>query len=454
VQNYFLSSLATILKNNDFYFFYLKKQNLMCYEVLFIYELNFKSLLSMKKFFASAVLLSMNIGVMAQNDLIKSVIDGSFFNFPQIRESVCDMRMFFPTKGVKPAEYNRYDFKTKYDESIAKVMFETLNGELISFEESLDLAKADGIIVLHKGKIVFERYYGFLEPDGTHAVMSVSKTLTGTLGAVLVAEGILDENKKVSYYVEELSGSAFGSATIRELLDMTTALDYDENYNNPNSRIWEFSQAGTPYPKPEDYTGAKSYREFLQTVKQNGKHGQKFAYKTINTDALAWVITKVCDKPLADLISERFFKPMGAHIEGYYQLDATGTEFAGGGFNAALRDLAAFGEMIRNDGFFNGKQIIPQGLMRDIIENSNANKFDKDSYPLLKGWAYRNMWWVMKNSDQAFCARGVHGQVIYINPVAETVIVRLASHPEASNSVNDPFSLPAYQAVADYLKTK
>jgi CubicO group peptidase (beta-lactamase class C family) len=408
----------------------------------------------MKKFFASAVLLSMNIGVMAQNDLIKSVIDGSFFNFPQIRESVCDMRMFFPTKGVKPAEYNRYDFKTKYDESIAKVMFETLNGELISFEESLDLAKADGIIVLHKGKIVFERYYGFLEPDGTHAVMSVSKTLTGTLGAVLVAEGILDESKKVSYYVEELSGSAFGSATIRELLDMTTALDYDENYNNPNSRIWEFSQAGTPYPKPEDYTGAKSYREFLQTVKQNGKHGQKFAYKTINTDALAWVITKVCDKPLADLISERFFKPMGAHIEGYYQLDATGTEFAGGGFNAALRDLAAFGEMIRNDGFFNGKQIIPQGLMRDIIENSNANKFDKDSYPLLKGWAYRNMWWVMKNSDQAFCARGVHGQVIYINPVAETVIVRLASHPEASNSVNDPFSLPAYQAVADYLKTK
>jgi CubicO group peptidase (beta-lactamase class C family) len=426
----------------------------MYYEVLFIYELNFKSLLSMKKFVASAVLLSMNIGAMAQNDLIKSVIDGSFFDFPQIRESVCDMRMFFPTKGVKPAEYNRYEFKEKHDDAIANIMFETLNGELISFEESLDLAKADGIIVLHKGKIVFERYYGFLEPDGTHAVMSVSKTLTGTLGAVLVAEGVLDETKTASYYVPELSGSAFGNATIRELLDMTTALDYDEDYNNPNSRIWEFSQAGTPYPKPEDYKGAKSYREFLQTVKQKGVHGKKFAYRTINTDALAWVITRVCDKPLAVLISERFWKPMGAHVEAYYQLDATGTEFAGGGFDASLRDLAAFGEMIRNDGFFNGKQIIPQGLMRDIIENSNANKFDKKSYPLLKGWAYRNMWWVMKNSDQAFCARGVHGQVIYINPVAETVIVRLSSHPNASNSVNDPFSLPAYQAVADYLKTK
>jgi len=395
-----------------------------------------------------------NVNLIAQTDLIKSVIDGSFFNFPQIRESVCDMRMFFPTKGVKPAEYNRYEFKTKSDDAIANIMFETLNGELISFEESLELAKADGIIVLHKGKIVFERYYGFLELDGTHAVMSVSKTLTGTLGAVLVAEGVLDEGKTASYYVPELQGSAFGNATIRELLDMTTALDYDENYNNPSSRIWEFSQAGTPYPKPEDYKGAKSYREFLQSVKQKGVHGKKFAYKTINTDALAWVITRVCDKSLADLISERFFKPMGAHVEGYYQLDATGTEFAGGGFNGALRDLAAFGEMIRNDGFFNGKQILPKGLMNDLLEKSNANKFDKESYPILKGWAYRNMWWITKNSDNAFCARGVHGQVIYINPKAEMVLVRLASHPEASNSVNDPFSLPAYQAVADYLKTK
>jgi CubicO group peptidase (beta-lactamase class C family) len=408
----------------------------------------------MKKLCLISMVMFMNANLIAQTDLIKSVIDGSFFEFPQIRESVCDMRMFFPTKGVKPAEYNRYEFKIKSDDDIANIMLETLNGELISFEESLELAKADGIIVLHRGKIVFERYYGFLEPDGTHAVMSVSKTMTGTLGAVLVAEGVLDETKTASYYVPELQGSAFGNATIRELLDMTTALDYDEDYNNPSSRIWEFSQAGTPYPKPENYTGAKSYREFLQTVRQKGMHGKKFAYKTINTDALAWVITRVCDKPLADLISERFWKPMGAHVEGYYQLDATGTEFAGGGFNASLRDLAAFGEMIRNDGFFNGKQIIPKGLLNDMIVNSNADKFDKESYPLLKGWAYRNMWWVTKNNDKAFCARGVHGQTIYINPTAEMVIVRLASHPKASNNVNDPFSLPAYQAVADYLRNK
>lgn len=425
---------------------YLKPACLIC-----VINLN---LIIMKKLFVFVFSVSVNLGLTAQTDLIKSAIDGSFFEFPQIRESVCDMRMFFPTKGVKPAEYNRYEFKVKNDDKIEDVLLETLNGELITFGESLERAFTDGIIVLHKGKIVFERYYGFLNPEGTHAVMSVSKTLTGTLGAVLVSEGVLDENKEAAYYVPELKGSAFGNATIRELLDMTTALDYDEDYTNPNSRIWEFSLAGTPYPKPENYEGANGYREFLQTIEQKGVHGKKFAYRTVNTDALAWVISRACDKSVADLISERFWKPMGAHFEAYYQLDAMGVEFAGGGFNASLRDLAAFGEMIRNDGFFNGKQIVPKGLMNDIIENSKAEKFDKASYPLLKGWAYRNMWWVTKNNDRAFCARGVHGQTIFINPEAEMVIVRLASHSEASNSVNDPFSLPAYQAVADYLRSK
>lgn len=64
------------------------------------------------------------------------------------------------------------------------------------------------------------------------------------------------------------------------------------------------------------------------------------------------------------------------------------------------------------------------------------------------------MWWVTNNANRAFMARGVHGQAIYIDPAAQMVIVRLASHPKASNAVNDPYSLPAYQAIADYLIKK
>ena len=156
--------------------------------------------------------------------------------------------------------------------------------------------------------------------------------------------------------------------------------------------------------------------------------------------------------PMALGIGEgsEIWQPMGAHIDGYYQVDASGVPFAGGGFNGSLRDYAMFGEMVRCGGFFNGKQIIPESVIDDIIYHVETSKFDVKAYPNLKGWGYRNMWWVTNNDNQAFMARGVHGQAIYIDPTAEIVIVRLASHPEASNAVNDPYSLPAYQAIADY----
>jgi len=385
---------------------------------------------------------------------VVSAIDGSFFEFPALRYSVCNMRQFLPTKVVKSAEKNRYNFKTKIDPRIDTITFVPLfETKKMTWYDALNKIYTDGIIILHKGKIVYENYFGALEPDGVHAVMSVSKSFTGTLGAFLVANGVLDEQKTAGYYVPELKHSAFADATIRDLLDMKTALKYSENYSNPNAEVFIFSDAGTPC-HPADYEGPTHYYEYLQTVKKTGEHGQRFAYKTINVDVLGWVISRVTDKSIPDLISELIWQPLGTHFDGYYQVDSYGIAFAGGGFNANLRDLAMFGEMLRNKGYFNGKQIIPATVFYDIIENADNSTFDNDSYPNLKGWGYRNMWWVTNNKNKAFCARGVYGQTIYIDPTAEMVIVRLASNTVASNSANDPYSLPAYQAIANYLMKK
>ena len=145
---------------------------------------------------------------------------------------------------------------------------------------------------------------------------------------------------------------------------------------------------------------------------------------------------------------------MGTNFDGYYQIDGAGIAFAGGGFNANLRDLAMFGEMIRNNGYFNNKQILPKNLVEEIKKGGSKQAFAKADYKLLKGWSYKDMWWVTNNEHQAFMARGVHGQAIYVDPKAEMVIVRFASNPVASNSANDPYSLPAYDAVAKYLLNK
>jgi len=385
-----------------------------------------------------------------------SAIDGSFFRFPALRYSVCHMRQFMPTSEVNAALINHYNFKVRLDRNIDTITFTPWNGsEPMTWKESLSKNYTDGILILHNGKIIYEKYFGALKRDGVHAAMSVSKTFTGTLGALLIAEGKLDENKTGSDYIPELKNSAFGDATIRQILDMTTALKYGEDYSDPNAEIWAFSAAGNPFPKPASYRGPTNYYDYLLTVQKQGEHGDVFGYKTINTDLMGWIISRVTGKSIPELLSERIWKPLGTLVDGYYQVDGAGIAFAGGGLSANMRDMAMFGEMIRNKGKFNKQQILPASLVEDIMKGGSQEAFNKSVYGTsLMNWSYRNMWWVTHNENGAFAARGVHGQTVYIDPKAEMVIVRFASHPEAKNSKIDPTSLPAYHAVAEYLIKK
>ena len=113
--------------------------------------------------------------------------------------------------------------------------------------------------------------------------------------------------------------------------------------------------------------------------------------------------------------------------------------------------MARFGEMIRNNGQYLGKQIVPKAVVDDIRGGGDKAAFAKAGYDLLKGASYRDMWWVTHNADGAFMARGVYGQRTYIDPKAEMVIVRFASNPSASNSANDPVTIPAFEALAKQL---
>lgn len=382
--------------------------------------------------------------------------DGSFFEFPALRYSVAHMRQFMPTVNVsRGIENPPIPFEYELDENIDTLTFVPWDSdEEMTWETSLGKNYTDGILVLHQGKIVYEKYFAALDEVGKHAVMSLTKSFTGTLGAMLAAEGLLDENKTVVEYVPELQNSAFADATVRQVMDMTTALDYSEEYADPNAEVWQYAIAGTPLPKPKDYDGPVGYYEYLQTVQKNGEHGEAFGYKTVNADALGWITSKVTGKSVAQLLSEKIWQRIGMEQDGYYSVDELGTPSAGGGFNAGLRDLGRFGELIRRKGNWQGEQIIPQSVIEDIQQGGSQEKFAKSGYDKLKGWSYRDMWWITNNEDGAFAARGIHGQTIYIDPKAEMVLVRFASHPVAANFANDRYSLPAYQAVADYLKER
>lgn len=392
------------------------------------------------------------VGAPPPADRIVRFADGSYFNFPAMRWSVSNFRQLMPTTNVSRGLGAPVPLARALRSDIDKLTFVPLGSQQpMTWEQSLAANYTDGIVVLHRGQVVYERYFGVLNPEGQHGAMSVTKSVVGTMGAMLVADGTLDANKKVADYVPELSTSAFGNATLRQVLDMTTGLKYSEDYADPNAEVWQHSAAGSPLPKPKDYTGPRTYMEFLLTVKPLGEHGQAFAYKTVNTDVLGWVIARVTGRNVAQLMSERIWQRLGAEQDAYFTVDSIGTPFAGGGLNTGLRDLARFGEMIRNDGQYLGQQIVPKAVVDDIRAGGDKAAFAKAGYDLLKGGSYRNMWWVTHNPDGAFMARGVYGQRIYIDPKAEMVIVRYASNPIAGNAANDPVTIPAFEALAKQL---
>jgi CubicO group peptidase (beta-lactamase class C family) len=382
--------------------------------------------------------------------------DSNYFSFPKLRWTVCHLREFLPTEQVSRGIGAPVPLEYDLDETaIDALTFKPIGShEEMTWKESLSANYTDGMLILHSGKIVYERYLGCLDEAGQHGAMSMTKSLTGLLAEILVAEGELDDSALVSSIIPELSDSAFGNATVRQVMDMTTGLDFSEDYSDPNADIWQYSAAASPLPKPPDYDGPEGYFEYLETVQPEGTHGSVFQYKTISTDALGWIISRASGKEVTELLSERIWGRMGAEQDGYMTVDAKGTPFAGGGLSAGLRDLGRIGLLMLNEGEINGQRLFPSQVVANIRVGGSKEAFAKAGYKSLEGGSYRSMWWLFHNEHGAFAARGVHGQTIYVDPTADMVIVRLASYPTAKNAKIDPTSLPAYQAVADYLLSK
>ncbi|WP_051201559.1 serine hydrolase domain-containing protein [Paracoccus aminophilus] len=390
-------------------------------------------------------------------DKIITQPDSVYFSFPKLRWSVCHLREFLPTKQISrglgapiPLSYPEPATFADLRNEIDSLTFTPLGGGAeMSWEASLYANYTDGILILHKGKVVYERYFGCLDETGQHAAMSMTKSVTGLLAEILVAEGKLDDRVHVAEIIPEVKAGAFGSATVRQVMDMTTGIKFSEDYASPNADIWTYSAAASPLPKPEGYLGPDGYWEYLAQVQPEGSHGEAFHYKTVNSDMLGWIISRVSQKSVAALASERLWQPMGAEQDAYQTVDGKGVPFAGGGLSLGLRDLARLGQLMLDKGELNGRRLFPSEVVEKIAAGGDQSKFG--GYPTIPNGSYKSQWWSFNNAHGAYAARGVHGQTIYIDPVAGMVLVRFASFPTASNGEIDPTSLPAYMAVANYL---
>lgn len=380
--------------------------------------------------------------------------DDAFLSFPQNRWTLSHMRELVPTANVwrgSGAASDLGEVESATAAAIDALTFNDLLGQQRRWADTLADTYTDGIVVLHKGKRVYERYAGALQPQGAHACFSVTKSYAGTLAATLLHEGVLDDTRRIPFYLPEMAHTAYADASLRQVLDMQIGAHYSELYSDPKAQIWDYARAGGCRARDKNYNGPQDLYEFLLTLEKEGEHGQAFAYKTINTEVLSWVMKRVTGQDLTGMLSERIWQQLGCEQDAYISVDAIGVPFGGGGLSAALRDLARFGDMMRCGGAWGGQQVIPAAVVADIAKGADPAKFAKAGYALLAGYSYRNMWWVTHNALDAFEARGIHGQRIYVAPKAQMVIARFASHPIAASAANDPITLPGFLALGQML---
>ncbi|MDH3447839.1 MAG: beta-lactamase family protein [Gammaproteobacteria bacterium] len=316
-------------------------------------------------------------------------------------------------------------------EAIEGVSLPGLDGEQWSLQRWLKESSSDALLVAHRGRLVHEWYVDEAIEMNPHIVFSVSKSITATLAGVLVDEGRLDPAKPVIEYIPELDGSGYTDATLQQLLDMVVNIDFDEDYLATSGKFVEYRTATAWHPCAVDAID-QNLHDFLCSVgRTEGEHGRAFRYRSPNSDLLGWIIERASGERLASLMSRQLWQPMGAEKNAYITVDRKGAPRTAGGICVVPRDLLRFGELVRNRGMANGRQVIPGWWIDDCSQGGSREAWQRgESSKEFPDGRYRNKWYQTGNEHQVMLAIGIHSQWIYINPVTEVTIVKLSAQDE------------------------
>ena len=333
---------------------------------------------------------------------------------------------------------------------VSVLTFEDVDGSPMTVYDMLRSTYTDGFIVLRKGKIISEQYFNGMRPSSKHLAASLSEMLIGSLAGVAVKRGRLLPQTSVVEYVPELRASAFGDATVRQVLDMQVALPNTEDLA-AIGRQWRKHEIAGGWRKASSGKLGGIYA-YLKTLQKKGTHGQAFKYAPANTDALGWIIERTAQMHLPDVISRDIWSKIGAEHDAYITLDRYGTAFSAAGFCASLRDLARLGQVHLQDGFYNGRQIVPAEWIADFRSGANARAGLPNRWStVFPAGHYRSQWRNSGNQHGVYFSIGIYGQLLWVDPKAKVVIVKLSSTPQPFDQKMTLNAILACEAIADAL---
>lgn len=292
------------------------------------------------------------------------------------------------------------------------------NGESYTPEQFLDRTYTDAMLVMKDGRIVYENYRNNSDERTRFIGWSMTKSLVSILIGVALDEGKLTSlDVPIETYLPELKGGGYEGVTIRQILQMRSGVDYEERYDFQNPGIAASNHINALVKN------VSRFADPARTIERAHPPGEAFAYKTLDTAILGWLLERATGTTVSAYMAERLWEPLGAERDGYFIMDGppgVGREFTGAGFNATLRDFARVGLMMLNNGSANGRQIVPaEWVALSTRPTINSSRDERDGYGM--------QWWMF--GDTAYSAVGLQGQYIYVDPKTRTVVVKLSHFP-------------------------
>ncbi len=319
-----------------------------------------------------------------------------------------------------------------------------------TLDDLLARSKTTGFLVIKDGRIVMERYFGGASDTSTFTSWSVGKSFTSTLLGLAISDGrIAGVNDPVTKYLPELRGSGYDGVPIKDILQMSSGVEFNEEYTNTESdvnRMWTQCMA----------RNASTLNDFLKTIGREEKPGTKFVYRSADTQVLGWLVRRVTGETLADALTRRIWGKLGMEHDATWLTDRPGPDGMEAAFcciNATLRDYGRFGLLFLNRGNWNGKQIVPASWIEQATVPSSPQVQPGKLY---KGdpQGYGYQWWTFPGPNRAFSAEGICFQFIYVNPGRKLVIVKNSAYPQPWDVQLEIEQFAAFQAIARTLESR
>lgn len=278
--------------------------------------------------------------------------------------------------------------------------------------------KVQGVIVLQDDKIKLEAYADGRSKETLWTSYSVAKSVSSMLVGVALKEGDIESlDDPLKKYITALDGFDYGNVTVRQLLTMTSGIDWNEDYEDPNSDVAQMYQS----PCEGDEAHIMTY---MKPMKSAFTPGTRWNYSTGETDMVGILVQKATGKSLAEYLSEKVWQPYGMEQCAYWLADeCSNLNIGGSGLSASLRDFARIGMLMLNDGKVGDKNLLAESYIKDATSLL---------FPINEqGDGYGYLWW--RFEDGSYAAFGIFGQMLYINPHKNLVIAQMAAWPRAGS---------------------